>query len=116
MSMDFLKDFKKDLDKIGLQEGASEPPKYWYSTGNHVVNYTISGSFTRGIPQGRITGLVGPSGAGKSFIACNIIREAQQSSTTMCAPACCASRIMVKASLLVTLFVKRNKLVHTLWY
>ena len=78
MSMDFLKDFKKDLDKIGLQEGASEPPKYWYSTGNHVVNYTISGSFTRGIPQGRITGLVGPSGAGKSFIACNIIREAQQ--------------------------------------
>lgn len=76
--MDFLKDFKKDLDKIGLSEGSSEPPKYWYSTGNHVLNKVISGSVYGGIPQGRITGLVGPSGSGKSFIASNIMREAQK--------------------------------------
>jgi recombination protein RecA len=76
--MDFLKDFKKDLDKIGLSEGSSEPPKYWYSTGNFVLNKVISGSVYGGIPQGRITGLVGPSGAGKSFIASNIMREAQK--------------------------------------
>lgn len=76
--MSFLDTFKKDLDKIGLSEGASEPPKYWYSFGNYVLNKIISGSFRRGKPQGRITGLVGPSGAGKSFIACNLMREAQR--------------------------------------
>ena len=76
--MKFLNDFKKDLDKIGLQEGQSEPPKYWYSTGNHVLNKIISGSFVGSVPQGRILGLVGPSGSGKSFVACNIMREAQQ--------------------------------------
>lgn len=76
--MKFLNDFKKDLDKIGLEEGASAPPAYWYSTGNHVLNKIISGSFMNGVPQGRIMALVGPSGAGKSFVLCNILREAQQ--------------------------------------
>ena len=76
--MDFLKDFKKDLDKIGLTEGTAEPPKYWYSTGNYVLNKIISGNFSGGIPQGRLTGLVGPAQSGKSFIACNLMREAQQ--------------------------------------
>jgi len=78
MSKEFLKDFKKDLDKIGIEEGASTPPSYWFSTGNHVLNRIISGSFMKGIPQGRVTGLVGPSGAGKSFVLGNILRNAQQ--------------------------------------
>lgn len=76
--MEFLKDFKKDLNKLGLNEGTAEPPRYWYSTGNHVLNKIISGSFYKGVPQGRVLGLVGPSGAGKSFVASNIMREAQQ--------------------------------------
>lgn len=78
MSKDFLKGFKKDLDKLGIEEGASLPPSYWFSTGNYVLNRIISGSFYKGIPQGRVIGLVGPSGAGKSFVLGNILRNAQQ--------------------------------------
>ena len=78
MALDFLKDFKNDLKKAGFEEGSSQPPRYWYSTGNFVVNKILSGSFINGIPQGRITGLTGPSGSGKSFVASNLIREAQK--------------------------------------
>jgi recombination protein RecA len=75
---DFLQDFKKSIKDIADTEG-SEPPRYWYSTGNYVLNKIISNDFTKGIPQGRLTSLSGPSGAGKSFLACNIMREAQKS-------------------------------------
>lgn len=77
MSMDFISGFKKDLDKMGIDEGASLPPSYWFSTGNYVLNRIISGSFLKGIPQGRCIGLVGPAGSGKSFVLGNIIRNAQ---------------------------------------
>lgn len=79
----FLKDFNKTLEKAGLEEGSAEPPRYWYSTGNYVANKVMAGSFLRGIPQGRVTGLVGPSGAGKSFMLCNIMREAQKAGATI---------------------------------
>ena len=78
MSKDFLSGFKKDLDKLGIEEGASKPPSYWFSTGNYVLNRIISGSFYKGIPQGRCIGLVGPAGSGKSFVLGNILRNAQQ--------------------------------------
>lgn len=78
MEMNFLKTFEKDLDKLDVQTGAGEPPRYWYSVGNYAVNRIISGSFFRGIPQGRVTGLVGPSGAGKSFVAANLMAAAQR--------------------------------------
>jgi len=78
MSKDFLKGFKKDLDKLGIEEGASLPPSYWFTTGNYVLNRIISGSVYKGIPQGRVIGLVGPSGSGKSFVLGNIICNAQQ--------------------------------------
>lgn len=76
--MDFLKEFKKDLKKAGLEEGASLPPRYWFSTGNYVLNRLLSGSFMRGFPQGRITCFTGPSFSGKSFMLCNAMREAQK--------------------------------------
>lgn len=78
MSMDFLKDVSKNLEKSGISVGASEPPRYWTSFGNYVLNKIISGSFLKGVPQGRLLGLTGPSGAGKSFIAANAMREAQK--------------------------------------
>jgi len=78
MEMNFLKTFEKDLDSLDVQVGAGEPPRYWYSVGNYAVNRIISGSFYRGIPQGRVTGLVGPSGAGKSFVAANLMASAQR--------------------------------------
>lgn len=78
MAMDFLKSVKKDLEKSGINVGAATPPRYWFSSGNHVLNRIISGSFFRAVPQGRLLGLVGPSGAGKSFLAANLMREAQK--------------------------------------
>lgn len=76
--MDFLKGTIRDLEKAGIEAGSSAPPRYWYSTGNYVLNKIMAGSFLRGIPQGRLTCVTGPSGSGKSFLACNAMREAQK--------------------------------------
>lgn len=77
-NMDFLKTFTKDLSGMEGVGTTSAPPRYWYSAGNYVLNKIISGSFYKGIPQGRITNLAGPSASGKSFVAANIVRAAQQ--------------------------------------
>jgi recombination protein RecA len=77
MALAFLKDFKKQLAKMDTIVTDFGPPKFWYSTGNLALNKTISGSFNKGIPQGRVTCLAGPSGAGKSFILSNIVKNAQ---------------------------------------
>jgi len=76
--MDFLKTVSKDLEKSGIQVGSSEPPRYWFSTGNYVLNRIVSGSLKKGVPQGRITAFTGPSGTGKSFLVGNAVREAQK--------------------------------------
>ena len=78
LDMKFLKDFDKELSKMDGIGTSSAPPRYWYSTGNYVLNRIISGSFQNGIPQGRITDLAGPAGAGKSFIAANLVAAAQR--------------------------------------
>lgn len=74
---DVIKGFDKELDKIEGIGTSSEPPRYWYSTGNYVLNRIISGNFDHGIPQGRITDLAGASGSGKSFLAANLLKSAQ---------------------------------------
>ncbi len=76
--MGFLDKVSKDLEKSGISVGKSQPPTYWFSTGNHVLNKIISGSFYRGIPQGRLICFTGPAATGKSFLAGNCIREAQK--------------------------------------
>jgi recombination protein RecA len=73
----FLGKLKTNFGKIDGVSLESEPPRYWFSTGNAALNKTISGNYEWGIPQGRVTGVAGPSGAGKSFICTNIMREAQ---------------------------------------
>lgn len=78
-NMDFIKSFTKEIEGLEGVGTSSAPPRYWYSTGNYVLNKIISGSFYKGIPQGRITNLAGPSASGKSFVAANIVRSAQQS-------------------------------------
>ncbi len=82
--MDFFKTVTKDLEKSGIQVGSSEPPRYWFSTGNYVLNRIISGDFSKGIPQGRITAFTGPSGSGKSFLVGNAVREAQKDGAFVC--------------------------------
>lgn len=76
--MKFLKVFEKELSKMTGIDTSSQPPRYWYSTGNYVLNKIISGSFFKGVPQGRITNLAGSSGSGKSFLAANLVKAAQQ--------------------------------------
>ena len=72
-----MKNVKQNLQKSGIHVGKATPPTYWISTGNYAQNKIISGSFLRGIPQGRITAFAGPAGAGKSFNVANLMREAQ---------------------------------------
>lgn len=77
VNLDFLKDFQKELKDVEGIGADSEPPRYWITTGNYVLNKIMSGSFFQGIPQGRVTGLAGPSGTGKSFLAGNFAKHAQ---------------------------------------
>lgn len=78
MKLPFLDDFNKSLDKMDGVGREANPPTFWINTGSYVLNRLISGSFTRGIPQGRITSLSGPSASGKSFLLGNLCREAQK--------------------------------------
>ena len=72
----FRKDITKSIDGLGI--GFNDPTD-WISTGNHALNYLISGDFYKGVPLGKVTVLAGESGSGKSFIASgNVVRQAQQ--------------------------------------
>jgi len=74
----FADKFDEELENMEGVGTSSSPPRYWYSTGNYVLNRIISGSYYHGIPQGRITDLAGGSGTGKSFISANLVAEAQR--------------------------------------
>jgi RecA/RadA recombinase len=75
--MDFLKEFEKTVSKMEGVGKSSEPPRYYHSFGNYVLNRIMAGHFKRGVGQGRLTGITGPSGAGKSFILGNLVKQAQ---------------------------------------
>ena len=72
--------FRKDITKAidGLSIGFNDPTD-WISTGNHALNYLISGDFNKGVPLGKVTVFAGESGSGKSFICSgNLVRHAQE--------------------------------------
>jgi recombination protein RecA len=73
----FLKDFKKNVEKMETVSLGLSNPNKWFTTGNYALNRTLSGSYYKGIPEGRITLLAGPSGAGKSFLSGNLMKQAQ---------------------------------------
>jgi len=75
-----LTKFRTSITKSisGISAGFHDP-KDWISTGNHTLNYLISGDFGKGIPLGKVSVFAGESGSGKSFICSgNIVRNAQQ--------------------------------------
>lgn len=76
--LSFLKDFKKSIADIEGIGDNSQDPRFWLSTGNYNLNKIISGSFYKGIPQGRLTALCGPSSSGKSFLGANLVANAQK--------------------------------------
>ena len=72
----FRKSITKSID--GLSVGFHDPTD-WISTGNHALNYLVSGDFHKGIPLGKVTVFAGESGAGKSYFASgNIVKNAQE--------------------------------------
>ena len=72
----FRKSITKSIDGLGI--GFNDPTD-WISTGNHALNYLISGDFFKGVPLGKVTVFAGESGAGKSYICSgNIIKAAQE--------------------------------------
>ncbi len=77
--MKFLNEFKKSIAKIEGLSHSSQPPSFWFGSGNYVLNFIMTGSFrNKAYAQGRVTGLAGVSGSGKSFLLCNALRQAQQ--------------------------------------
>ena len=63
MALGFLKDFRKKAEKLSSSISLGiRAPRGWWSTGNYALNKAFSGSFKRGIPVQRISGLCGPSG------------------------------------------------------
>lgn len=77
MNLPIITALTKSLKDDGVDVGAGSPPRYWLSTGNYTLNKIMSGSFHKGLPQGRLTCYTGPSGAGKSFLITNAIKQAQ---------------------------------------
>lgn len=74
----FLADFKKAGEKMDGVVTSAEEPRYWHSTGNHLLNAIMSGKYDGGLPQGRLTCWAGASGTGKSFLVGASIKEAQK--------------------------------------
>jgi RecA/RadA recombinase len=75
-----LTKFRTGLTKniTGISAGFHDPVD-WISTGNHTLNYLISGDFNKGIPLGKVCVFAGESGSGKSFICSgNIVKNAQK--------------------------------------
>jgi RecA/RadA recombinase len=77
------KDILKVLDTIKnedadvLADNSLSIVSDWIDTGSMALNAIVSGSLYKGIPVGRITGLVGPSGCGKTLIMNKIMAHAQ---------------------------------------
>lgn len=53
-------------------------PKIWVHTGNYGLNKVISGDFNKGFPMGKTMVLAGESGSGKTYLACSIMKHAQE--------------------------------------
>lgn len=73
----------KALDKMNedsaiLSENALSVVSEYIDTGSLALNAIISGSLNKGVPKGRITGLVGPTGSGKTLILNKVIANAQR--------------------------------------
>ena len=69
---------KLNDDSSILADGALSTVNGYIDTGSFALNAITTGSIYKGIPKGRITGLVGPTGCGKTLILNKIIANAQK--------------------------------------
>lgn len=72
----FLDDFNKESSKMEGIALSSPAPKFWIDSGNFIINKVLSGSYSKGYAQGRMTMIAGPSGSGKTFLLANSIKSA----------------------------------------
>lgn len=75
--MSKIDSLKKSLGKADITTGLSNPDN-WLSTGIYSLNFTMTGDFSKGIPNRRSVLIWGESGTGKSFILGNAAYQAQQ--------------------------------------
>jgi len=70
-----LSKFKKEATKnLKTVSAGFRDPSFWIDTGNHVLNYIVSGDFNKGMPlDGKFNLLVGPSGTGKSLLSFGVM-------------------------------------------
>lgn len=75
MSLEALS--KALLAAVGENDEQTEP-KHWLDMGYPPLNKMLSGSYTRGLPAGRIIEIYGPSAAGKTLLATQAMISAQR--------------------------------------
>lgn len=62
ISLDFVNQLAKQIEKIENITVDFPPPGKWYHSGNFALNKIISGVYSKGIPEKRLTVLAGASG------------------------------------------------------
>lgn len=67
---------KQDLDVKTARDGLAV--KGWSHSGNHAMNWAVSGRFLRGFPLGHMAEISGDSSTGKSFIVTRMLATVQQ--------------------------------------
>jgi recombination protein RecA len=71
--MSFINDYKKRVAKKEDIITELLPPDYFLHSGNYSLNKLLSGDFSGGLPQGRLTMLAGHASSGKSLIAASVV-------------------------------------------
>lgn len=66
--------FANDSNYVDLSK-VDTSVKEWVDSGNYALNFIMSGSFTKGIPVGRITIFDGLPGTGKSLFLASCLRD-----------------------------------------
>lgn len=81
---DLFKEMKK-INPFGDSLATSDfaLPSEFISTGNYILNATLTGSLRKGIPNNRSICLAGESGAGKTFVLLNLCKQAQDMGYTI---------------------------------
>jgi recombination protein RecA len=75
----FIEAFNKKTEKMDGVSSIARPPELFFDTGNCIINKLISGKYSNGYPEGRMSMLAGLSSTGKSFLVCNAIKQALSS-------------------------------------
>ena len=75
-------DLFKEMKKINpfsesLETSDFALPSEFISSGNYILNATLTGSLRKGMPNNRSICLAGESGAGKTFVLLNLCKNAQ---------------------------------------